>query len=399
MKRPSLLKRIVHNKHRILIITLMLILILGVVTNHIRLLENVFLDSEDSNLAKYEDYLEVVGKSKECGNITVTLESAVADRNILMISFLVNNSEGIKELNDADIHISSLTINGKEKYLISKNNLELINDNQARIVKRISWDYDNLPNNINVSIGIERMFEKDGNWDIKFNVDTYKILQNTYYKKINSSINLKDLRATIKNVIISPLTIKIESRYVSNNKDRLGFLVLDKDDNELVMLDEDTSKNFEGYEYVAKYISNEPLENLKIIPVYYNHSESNKEESSISNKINLEEFHQFYLNINKNLAVKIEDYIVDGKYIILKYNYEYMGKVIMKDLNQLYLKCDDVIYNEKNSEEIDAIKRNYYSSDYKVAVFEGINSNKVEIGCYDDSYTSLLEDYAFEVEK
>ena len=315
-----------------------------------------------------------------------------------MLSFLVkNDEEEIKDLKDADIHISSFTINGKEVHLISKNNLELLDDNQVRIVKRISLNYDDLPRNLNISIGIEKMFNKDGNWDVKFNVDTAKILKETYREKIDSSINIRDLKGKVKEVTISPLTIKIDTLYKSYNKSRLEFLVLDEDDNELTMVGENTSTNLNQSEYNAKYVSNAPLQKLKVIPIYY--GKANREETLISNKVNLEEFHPFYLNISDNLAIKIEDYMIKDNYIILKYNYEYMGKVIKKDLNSLFIKYDDIIYNDVNSEEGDTIKRNHARDEYKIAVFKYNNQKYFEIGCYDGSNSLLLEDYIFEVEK
>ena len=50
-------------------------------------------------------------------------------------------------------------------------------------------------------------------------------------------------------------------------------------------------------------------------------------------------------------------------------------------------------------EEADNIKKNYYCSEYKCAVFECGNLENLEIGCYDGGGYLLLEDYAFEVEK
>ena len=141
MKWTTLLHKLFSSKRcNVLIIILIIVLIIGMMRKeNIPVLKNIFSMNEDINLEQYEDYLEVVGKSKESGNITVTLESAVADRNILMLSFLVkNDNEEIKDLKDADVHISSLTINGREMCLISKNNSELIDHNEARIVKRIN---------------------------------------------------------------------------------------------------------------------------------------------------------------------------------------------------------------------------------------------------------------------
>ena len=390
-----------NRRHNILEVTFVLILILsfGLISNTINVpvINNIFYKNHRANLNAYDDYLEVVGKSKECNGIMITLESAIADENILMFSFLVENkNEEITNLIDADINISSLEINGRKAHLISKNNLESINSNTARIVKRLSWHYDNLPKNLNISIGIEKMFGIKGNWDIKFNVDTDKILEETEEEEINSNLNVLDLKGTIEKVIISPLTIKIDTIYKSYNKSKIGFLVLNENDDELMTIEEDTFKNLNQYKYISTYVDDEPLENLKIIPIYYG---SNKEEILVSNRIDLEEFHQFYLNIIDNLSIKIEDCIIDGEYTILKYNYEYMGKVITADLNKLYIKCDDVIYEEKQNEEINSVKNKYLSDEYKISIFKFINNGNLEIGCYDGTNSKLLEDYTFNVEK
>lgn len=400
MKWTSFIYKIftVDKKYKILSIIFIIILTAGfIIRNNIPIISGIFLKADDANLEKYEDYLAVIGSSKEYDNIIVTLESAVADKNILMLSFLVeNDNEKIKELRDADIHISSLIINGQDMHLISKNNLELIDNNQARIVKRISWDYENLPANLNISIGIEKMFGIEGWWNIRFNVDTAKILKDTYEEKMENIINHKDVKGTIKKVTISPLTIKIESFYKSNKKSRLGFLVLDDDDNQLMMLGEKTSNNPKQYEYAAKYLCNEPLEKLKFIPIYY--GSNNGQDPLISNKINVQEFHQFYLNIDDNLSVKIVDFICDNSYIVLKYNYEYIGRTISTDLNDLFIKSNDVIYDEITDKRAEELKNEYAGDEYKTAVFKCSNVENIEIGCYDSSNVCLLEDYAFEIE-
>lgn len=389
----------IDKKYRILTIIFIIILAAGfVMRNGITIVSDIFCHTDSTNLEKYEDYLEVVGSFKNYDNITVMLESAVADKNILMLSFLVKNeNEEIKEVREADIHISSLTINGREMCLVSKNNLELIDDNEARVVKRISWDYDNLPENLNISIGIKKMFDIEGNWDIKFNVDTVKILKDTYEEKLDDLINYRDIKGIIKEVTISPLTIKIESTCKSNKKSKLGFLVLDDDNNELMMLGEKASTNLKQYEYTSKYLCNEPLKKLKVVPIYY--GSSNSQNPLISNKINLQEFHQFYLKIDDNLAVKIEDFIFDGGYIVLKYNYEYMGRTISADLNDLFIKSFNVIYDEITDKRAEDLKEEYSGNEYKIAVFKCCNTENIEIGCYDTSNVSLLEDYAFEIEK
>lgn len=404
MKFINLLNILFKNsmRYKILIVTLSLILTAGFIfrDNSIKIpiISEIFFNKKNISLEKYDDYLEVVGKCKECKNINVTLEYAGSDRNILMLSFLVkNDEEEIKDLRNADINISSLNINGKQINLISTSNLELLDNDEVRVIKRISLNYDRLPENLNVSVGIKKVFEKSGNWDMKFNVDTSKILKETYTEKINSQINIMDIKGKINEITISPITIKIDSVYNSFNKGKLEFLVLDEYDNELMMIDENISKNLNQYKYNIKYVSNEPLQRLKIIPIYY--GETNTEKTLVSNKINLEEFHPFYLKISDNLAIKIEDYKMEDSYIVLKYNYEYMGKTIRKDLNSLFIKYNNVIYNTIDSENVDNIKRKYTGDKYKIAIFKYDNQKYFEIGCYDGSNSLLLEDYVFEVEK
>ena len=397
MKGIKLIRKIQSDKQIKLIIVLLLIFVLGIMCNYVFKKQNIIRVNGIYNIEKYKDYFESVGKSVECENIAVTLKSAAADKNILILNFLVNNTEEIADLNSSEIQISSLKINGKEKYLPSKNNLKRINRHQAIIRKVIMWDCDDFSNDIDISMEIEKMFDKKGRWNIDFTLDGKKISQNTYSEKINSRININDFMWMIESADISPFTMKIESSHMGFLKDKLGFLAFDKDNNELIQLSRDESVDNGEHKYIEKYIMNEPLERVKIIPIYYN--ENGKNESSINNKINLDEFHQFYLNINTNLSVKIEDCIIDEDYIILKYNYEYMGNPVMKNLNELYLKYDDTIYNEKESEEIDNIKKQHSDGTNRVAVFENIGSKNIEIGCYDERSVILLEDYTFEIEK
>lgn len=382
-------------EYKTLILTLIIILILGMALKGN--IKDIFGINNDANLEKYEDYLEVVGKSKECRNTIVTLESAVADKNVLMLSFIVKNSDKkIENLKDADVHINSLTINGKEMYLISKNNLELLNDNEMRIVKRISWNFNELPKNLNISIGIRKMFESEGNWDIRFNVDTEKILKDIYEENVNICMNLKNLKGYIKKAVISPLTIKLESVYTSKNDSSIGFLVLNEDDEELISIGESKSKDLNQYEYSSKYVSNEPLDKLNIIPIYY--GKDNEKDILTCSKVNMEEFHQFYLEVSDNLYIKIEDCLLSNGYLIIKYNYEYNGKVITPDLNDLYVKSDGIVYDAERDDKIKQIKKEYASDDYKIAVFKCDIGKELEIGCYDGGHGVILEEYSFKID-
>ena len=89
--------------------------------------------------SKYKDYIQAVGQTKSDQGIDITFESAVADNNILNLSFIVkNNNESIENnIVDAMLIPTSLKVNGEKVSTAAGGSHEIIDTNTIRVLKNI----------------------------------------------------------------------------------------------------------------------------------------------------------------------------------------------------------------------------------------------------------------------
>lgn len=114
------------------------------------------------------------------------------------------------------------------------------------------------------------------------------------------------------------------------------------------------------------------------------------------------------MRISEDMSVDINNCIIDGEYLIVKYKYRYLDKEIfdVSGSGRIYLNIDGEDKEKENISEEDRgeiIKMyNKYGGDNRESciLIEKIGDSKnVEIGCYDGSSIEILKEQAFTVTK
>ncbi|MBU3088441.1 DUF4179 domain-containing protein [Clostridium gasigenes] len=368
-----------------------------------------------NNNSKYKDYIQAVGQTKSDQGIDITFESAVADNNVLNLSFVVkNNNESIKDnLTDALLIPTSLKVNGKSVSTGAGASWEVIDENTVRILKSIKWDYDKLPNKLNIDIEIAELFGKTGNWDVSFALNATEINKDTYVEKLDKVINVKGVDFNLTKLVITPLTTKLEcfSKYTGGDLDQLEFIIIDGDGKDVKWNGGKSSSDMEGerFEASTNYINNPNTKTLNIIPWYEKYGKilpNDYEKKLPPTKINIENLSPINLNVNEDISIDINDFIVDGEFLIVKHSYKYLDTVIVRGrFSNIYINADgEEVLNERNYNEADKKKlselyRKYQSSNNNIDVVKIGNSKNIEIGCYDGTSKVYLKDEAFTVTK
>ncbi|MBU3137117.1 DUF4179 domain-containing protein [Clostridium gasigenes] len=365
--------------------------------------------------SKYEDYIQAVGQTKSDQGIDVTFESAVADNNILNLSFIVkNNNESIENnIVDAMLIPTSLKVNGEKVSTAAGGSHEIIDTNTIRVLKNVKWDYNKLPDKLNVGIEISEMYGKKGNWGVNFALDVKEIRKDTYVEKLDRVININGVDIKLEKLTMTPLTTNI--KYSAKYKDEeqyLNFVIFDENgvevkNNGYGFSGDGWTKEIEGS---CDYINNANVEQLNIIPFYDKNGiqgNINMENKLPSTKINIEKYSPVNLEINEDASIDINNWIVDGDFLIVKYSCRYLDKVMSRGfLHRLYIEADgkDVSkldnYAREDDEAREALYRKY-NENYldSMEVVKIGDSKNIEIGCYDGSSIVILKDEAFTVTK
>lgn len=375
-----------------------------------------------NNNSNYEDYIEAVGTTKSDQGIDITFESAIADRNVLNLEFVVkNNNESIEEnFTDALLIPTSLKVNGKSVSTGAGATYEVIDANTVRILKNISWDYGKLPSKLNIDIEIAEMFGKAGNWDVSFALDSKEIEENTYVEKLDKVINIDEVDYKITDIIMTPLTTNIEYKAKYKEKPEfLQFIIFDENGNPVINdsggYRNSRIKKISGY---ATYTSNEEVKTLNITP-YYSKSDANfkriKEEKLPPTKIKVDSFSPINLKVNEDSSIDINECIIDGDFLVIDYSFKYLDKHIQNAYyTEIYVNLDteegvvpvswtNIIHNytEEEQEKADElyIKYNKNNGRNMINVVKIGNERNIEIGAYDGTSTVILKDEAFTVTK
>lgn len=369
--------------------------------------------------SRYKDYIQAVGQTKSDQGIDITFESAIADNNILNLSFVVkNNNDSIEDALIEEMMISTpLKVNGKEVITESVGTWEIIDKNTARVLKQVMWDYKELPNKLNIDIEIAKIFEKTGNWDINFALDVEEIRKDTYVEKLDKIINIKDVDVNLTEVIMTPLTTSIKSYYEYTGEDLgiIDFMIIDGDGNGVKKQGYGGSSTMTSkiFEQSHEYINNANTKTLNIIPLY----KRNKVVDQIVNeeklqpfKIDVESFSKINLKVNEELSIDINDVVVDGEYLIVKYAERYLDarftSVTSMHLGRIYVNADEQEVSEKEDSNEDTEKKIELYSKYNeknkndlVRVFRIGDSKDIEIGAYDGTSIEILKEQGFTVTK
>jgi len=358
---------------------------------------------------KYSDYMNTIGQTKSQKGIDVTYETVVVDNNMftLILSAKDNNAEfdeNSKEFDDLYTSMS-LNINGKD---IDMNGYstrqQAVDKNTVQFLCQIPLNYKELPENLDVKINIPIALNERGDWGSEFSMNTKDIENSNYVEKLDKTINIKGIDFSLDEITISPLTTNI--KYDAKCEEyMMDFLILDQDGNEvksamLFGMDEDGEKGKNKFSW--NYINNEKVNSLKIIPIYDDGSYIEKKLGS--KKIDLKNFSPFDFNLTNNMSINIENVTVDGEYLIVNYNYKYLGKTVdQMSGKDLGIKADGVSLEEpERSEAIENRKlfKKYESSKYdNIKIYKIGNAKDIEMEFYDATAHKLLEDEAFTVTK
>lgn len=186
----------------------------------------------------------------------------------------------------------------------------------------------------------------------------------------------------------------------------MDFLLLDQDGNEfksqLIGFGNNEYGENGNYKLSYSYINNEKVNSIKIIPIY--HDENYIEKKLGGKKIDLNNFLPFDFNLTNNMSINIENVTVDGEYLIVNYNYKYLGKTVDQMIGKdLGVKADGVSLEEPELNEVienRKLFKKYESSKYdNLKIYKIGNAKEIEMEFYDATAHKLLEDEAFTVTK
>lgn len=341
----------------------------------------------------YTYYTKVIGKTKSQDGISVTFENAAVDNNMLSLSFTIkNNNAAIKNPETLFIPIT-LRLNGKDMGSMGgSTSSKVIDKNTVEYLMSIDLDGENLPENLNLDVGIESMFNKKGDWGTKFSIDTKEIKKNTHVEKVNDKFNIAGENFIVDEVTISPLTTNIKYHAEGENNKCVDFLVFDQDGNEVKFMGGKSNggKNRENL-FSMNFINNKNISSLRLIPRYFDGTNAIVD----GKKINLDKFSPFKLNINDKAAIYVENLKVDGEYLIVKYNNKYEGKTIVTSGRDIGIKVNGTLLKEADRADLG---KKYNSKDANTRIYKIGDAKTVEIEAYDTMVRELHENEAITVE-
>lgn len=347
---------------------------------------------------KYADYLSVIGKTKSHGGIDVTLESAVADDNELFLNFIVknNNEEIINNSTDALLIPTSMQVNGKSVSTGAGADWSFIDNHTIRVLKKIDWADDKLPNKMNIKINISELYNKQGDWGVEFFLDKSSISNKTVVKKVNTKINLDGVKGKITSVTTSPLTVKIEYQGRFNDNDNIffDFVVLDDKGNGLLWNGSESGSDGKGE---STFISNQDMKSIKIIPAY-------KTSHGISPKLppvklDFNNVKQLELPMDNDRSIAITNYFKDGEYLIVEYSQKYFGKESLRGIMDapIYIMADGNEIKE-DGPEAEILYNKYGNFKEQIKICKIGTASNIQIGTYDGTNIKLLKDQSFTVD-
>ncbi len=354
---------------------------------------------------KYSNYLDVIGKTKSCEGIDVTFESAVADNNMLFLNFVVkNNNKEIKDnYSDALLIPTEMKVNGKSVSTGAGASWEFIDNNTIRILKKIDWSNDKLPNKMNIDINISQLFGKTGDWGVHFFLDKSKQTEKTYEEKVNSKLEIDGVKGEISTVTISPLTVTIkgEGKFDDMSNDTVSeFIVLDDKGNGLCWNGKSAETNglLGTSKWSSTFISNNDMKSVTIIPAYKT-KESEKTKKLPAVKLDVNNVKPMELTIDKDRSVSVKDYFIDGDYLIVRYNQKYFGKDSLTHMFDMpiYVTIDGTEVKEAGDDKGNELESKYRNFKGYVRVFKIGAERNIMIGTYDGSNVKMLKDKSFTV--
>lgn len=362
------------------------------------------------NNENYAEYLSVIGTTKEKDGIEITFEEAAVDDNIMLLSFVVkNNNEKFNKndfgsFTDAMLIPTYLNINGKSCNIGASGDFEFIDNNTLKVVKIIDISDEKLSKKMNVNIKIDELLGKKVNFDINFKLDKSRIIKNTYKKDIDKEFKISNYDVSVKNSVVSPLTTLVTGKIKDMGTIDSGAIqYIAIDNNNKVLKDNGTSIERSGfksdYTFKNSFISNENMEKITFIPIYFNY-ENNIKETKIKS-VNLDLNKNMNINTKDNLSLGIKKPIIDGEYLIINYDMFYKGlKSMILPNFDISLENNDLeikSLESKNNKAIEELLKKYRDGSSNIRIFKVGNKRDFKINVYDNNNYEILEDNRFTV--
>lgn len=355
------------------------------------IIQKTFIDSNP----EFENYINVVGKTSSYNGIDITFENAIADKNNLILSYVVkDNNKPIENYFDM-LSPMIVKINGERVNTSGGADGEKIDDNTVRILQTINLNFEKIPKILNVEI-----LDKKRNIYIKFSMDTKEIENSTKTQSVNKKVNIDGDEINIDKIDISPIiskvyyTIKPKEVTEENKYDmKYYFWAFDQDDKELKWgVGGSRRINSLGVsDCNDEYVSRKNINKLTFIPIKYEDREQPKVLES--QKVNINNFEPISFKITDNIILTVESLERDGDKVTVKYNYYYKNnKLYRVDGENLFIKSSNAI--EEFITPIDEI----VDDECNTVVYNIPNENEIEIGCYDTLTNKILEDKAFSID-
>lgn len=348
---------------------------------------------------QYDDYVDIIGKTKSCEGIDVTFESAVADNDMIYLNFIVKNNNRSIKYNYKEVLLMprKIRVNGKEVITTVGASWEFIDNNTIRVVRRIDLSKYKLPNEMNIDISISELFGKSGDWGVKFFIDKSRLVANTFEKDINTKIELIGEEIKISKLVFSPLTLKIKGEGETcnfSNDEYVEFIVLDQNGRGLAYegVQQDDNK------WTDVFFATNHMESITIVPVHrINSKEEGKKLPPV--KLDVNDVKPIELIIDEDRSINIKDYFIDGEYLVVKFNQKYFGKDSLKQTPDMgiYVTLDDDIVNTDVDNKIKEIYAKYSDLEQYINVFKVGSSRNIKIGTYDGSNIKMLKDKSITV--
>lgn len=339
----------------------------------------------------YIYYTKAIGKTKSQHGIDITLENAAVDNNMLSLSFTVKNNNAAIEDPQRFYIPMTLKLNGKDMTSLGgTDHSKVVDKNTVQYLFNISLDSKNLPEELNLDVVIDCMFNKKGDWGTKFSIDTKEIKKNTHVEKVNDKFNIAGKTFTVDEVTISPLTTNIKYHDEGKNDRFVDFLVLDQDGNELKLIGaKDSGMDNKNLSSIS-FLNNKNISSLKLIPRYFDGVNAIVD----SKEVDLDKFSQFKLKISDKAEIDIEDLKVEGEYLIVKYKNKYEGKRIFAWGKDIEIKVKGT--SLKAVDPID-LGKEYDNKDANTLIYKIGDARTVKIEGYDNMVKDLYEDKAITV--
>ncbi|KAJ50091.1 hypothetical protein BD780_004198 [Clostridium tetanomorphum] len=356
----------------------------------------------------YVNYIETIGKTKSYKGIDVTFESAAADKNTLFLSFIVKNNN--KEIKNDYMNVllipTSMKINGENINAAASASWEIIDKNTIKVLKKIDLSSDNIKDKMNVDIDISELLGISGDWGVQFFMDKSKQTERTYEKELNVDININGVKGKVSNVIVTPLTVKIEGEghfndMCDDNVPELDFIVLDDKGKGLRWdggMSGDTSTKGK-IKWSTSFISNGNMNSITIIPKYrMPNNDIRKILSPV--KLDVNNVKPIELINDKDRSINIKNYFIDGDYLVVKYNQKYFGKDSLTcpfDIPIYVMGKGNKIEEISDYKKIDTIYNKYHNSNDNMSVFKVGKERDLMVGTYDGANVKILKDKAITI--